>query len=425
MSNSTNKSKTPHLESPEHKQARYNKVSVFTKSKGFIYLTLLTITALFGSSFLMGICTPLAYCKWTINLHRRLADRVLGGWFLFTVSLMELVLNMKIKVTGDEIVRGENCVYILNHRTRFDWMWIWPLLYHYARLRKLKIVLKSPLKWVPGFGWACQQGAFLFLERSWSKDKKYMQNVLEYFNRVDEPIELLVFPEGTDFRPGAIASSAKFAKKNNLPEYNYILHPRITGFEFLVNELRSSKQISYVCDLTVGYPMNILQDEVDLCKFGNFPQETHFHVDKFKIEDLPSTYTNSELDNTTSTLPLNKISSNKASSKSSSSADTVGDWLNRRFLLKEKRLEKFYSEKNKNKRKFEDTESKTSYNSRTLGLYLSLVLWPTFTFIWICCLVKVRYPIFPNTYYIFLLHRANFLRRIRYTLSTNRVIFKK
>lgn len=51
----------------------------------------------------------------------------------------------------------------MNHRTRFDWMWIWIYLYHYANLNQLKIILKNELKYLPGFGWACQQASFIFL----------------------------------------------------------------------------------------------------------------------------------------------------------------------------------------------------------------------------------------------------------------------
>lgn len=47
----------------------------------------------------------------------------------------------------------DRTLIIMNHRTRVDWMLFWPCLFHCARLRKLKILLKSDLKYIPGPGW--------------------------------------------------------------------------------------------------------------------------------------------------------------------------------------------------------------------------------------------------------------------------------
>lgn len=111
----------------------------------------------------MGCLTPLAFFQPTLKLHRYLTDRVVAAWCLFVTSILELVLGMKIRVTGDSIIQNKNNLYFMNHRTRFDWMWIWIYLYHYANLNQLKIILKNELKYLPGFGWACQQASFIFL----------------------------------------------------------------------------------------------------------------------------------------------------------------------------------------------------------------------------------------------------------------------
>lgn len=367
------------------KRATLKRVTFLDQLKGFTFLATLTVTAFCGSMFLMGLVTPLAYIPQTVKYHRRLVDRVIGLWFLFAISIMELILKLKFRVTGDPIVRGENCLYFMNHRTRFDWMWIWPLLYHYARLRKLKIVLKSPLKWVPGFGWACQQAVFMFLKRHWNQDRQNMKDTLEYFNFVNNPVELLVFPEGTDFRPETLASSERFAIKNNLPKYNYVLHPRTTGFEFLIDEMRKKNQVSYVCDLTVGYPINMLQDEVELCKTGAFPREIHFHVEKFRIDELPNKFKmlGSEGESLETKL--------EESSEGGDGQVTVGDWLNERFRLKEQKLSDFYNHPDPTKRVFSEKESTETYQPRTLGMVLCLIFWPLATSLWISLIFSNYY----------------------------------
>ena len=56
---------------------------------------------------------------------------------------------------------------------------------------------------------------------------------------------MVLFPEGTDFTPGTKIRSDRFAEKNDLPKYDYVLHPRTTGFTYLVEQMRNSK--STIC----------------------------------------------------------------------------------------------------------------------------------------------------------------------------------
>lgn len=54
-------------------------------------------------------------------------------------------------------------------------------------------------------------------------------------------VQILLFPEGTDLSPSNIVRSNKYADKNNLPNYKHVLHPKTTGFVFLVETMRKSK----------------------------------------------------------------------------------------------------------------------------------------------------------------------------------------
>lgn len=381
---------------PINDPSKNHKIPFVEKLKGFSYLAILTVSAQVGSIAMMGMATPLAFIPKTVHWHSKIIDRIIGFWFLFCCSIMELLLQQKFRITGDPIIRKEKVLYIMNHRTRFDWMWIWPMLYHYGRLRNLKIVLKSPLKWVPGMGWACQQAAFMFLNRHWDLDRENMKNTLDYFNLVDKNFELLVFPEGTDLRPETKESSERFAEKNNLPKYEHVLHPRTTGFEFLVNEMRKNNQISYVCDVTVGYPINVLQDEVELCQTGAFPKEVHFHVEKFDINELPLRYT-SKLNNHDSGYSSPKsVERTKSTPENTELPEnqnnivTVADWLNDRWRKKEQTLKEFYSEPDPYKRRFSEIESKETYHPRKIGLVLSILIWPVLVYSWIYLLITSR-----------------------------------
>lgn len=47
-------------------------------------------------------------------------------------------------------------------------------------------------------GWAMQAGCYVFIQRRWEADKKHLENLLDYFCDIREPLQLLLFPEGTD-----------------------------------------------------------------------------------------------------------------------------------------------------------------------------------------------------------------------------------
>ncbi|XP_073868159.1 lysocardiolipin acyltransferase 1 isoform X4 [Macaca fascicularis] len=177
------------------------------------------------------------------------------------------MFGVKVIITGDAFVPGERSVIIMNHRTRMDWMFLWNCLMRYSYLRLEKICLKASLKSVPGF-------------------------------------------------ENSKARSNAFAEKNGLQKYEYVLHPRTTGFTFVVDRLREGKNLDAIHDITVAYPHNIPQSEKHLLR-GDFPREIHFHVHRYPIDTLPTSKEDLQL------------------------------WCHKRWEEKEERLRSFYQgEKN-------------------------------------------------------------------------------
>jgi len=71
---------------------------------------------------------------------------------------------------------------LLNHRTYYDWLFLWSWVLRFGRLINEKIVLKKPLKLIPGPGWAMQLFLFLFLNRRWEADKvNFIDNLILFF----------------------------------------------------------------------------------------------------------------------------------------------------------------------------------------------------------------------------------------------------
>lgn len=223
-----------------------------------------------------------------------------------------MMFGVKVIVTGDKPPKSENSVIIMNHRCRLDWMFFWSYMARYGELKHEKIIMKHELKHIPGPGWAMQNALYIFLCRRWEKDESYLNSVLSYFVNSSDSLQLLLFPEGTNFEEASKQKSDSFASKNNLPFYNYVLHPRVRGFTYCIEKLRQGN-LDAILDVTVGYSDNYCFEEVDLLK-GNVPSEIHFHIQRYSNDTLPQ--------------------------------DTQGleEWCCKQWKEKEERLKKFYTQ---------------------------------------------------------------------------------
>ncbi|PNI28513.1 LCLAT1 isoform 6, partial [Pan troglodytes] len=152
--------------------------------KGIYFILTLFWGSFFGSIFMLGPFLPLMFVN--PSWYRWINNRLVATWLTLPVALLETMFGVKVIITGDAFVPGERSVIIMNHRTRMDWMFLWNCLMRYSYLRLEKICLKASLKGVPGF------------ENSKSR-------------------------------------SNAFAEKNGLQKYEYVLHPRTTGFTFVVD----------------------------------------------------------------------------------------------------------------------------------------------------------------------------------------------
>lgn len=115
-----------------------------------------------------------------------------------------------------------------------------------------------------------------------------------------------------------IEKSNKFADENNLPRYEYVIHPRVTGFNYIFKRMYTNDQIDCVHDVTVGYRGGKMPERETDFLAGNLPKEIHFFIDKFSCEQIfegKNDKTNSEI---------------------------LEDWICDRWKKKEESLKKFY-----------------------------------------------------------------------------------
>ncbi|KAK6758103.1 hypothetical protein RB195_015740 [Necator americanus] len=129
--------------------------------------------------------------------------------------------------------------------------------------------------------------SFIFLDRSYETDKCRLDKMLDYYARCGFNYQILFYPEGTDKCPLATERSRKYAEKNQLVHYEYVLHPRTTGFVHMIQNMRRAGYIDYIYDVTIGFGDCIVQSEVDFVKYGACPKDVHYQVRRLNISDIP------------------------------------------------------------------------------------------------------------------------------------------
>uniref|UniRef100_A0A0N4WXA2 Acyltransf_C domain-containing protein n=1 Tax=Haemonchus placei TaxID=6290 RepID=A0A0N4WXA2_HAEPC len=143
-------------------------------------------------------------------------------------------------------------------------------------------------------------------------------------------LQILLYPEGTDKCPLATERSRKYAEKNGLVNYEYVLHPRTTGFVYIIQNMRKAGYIDFLYDVTIGFGDCIVQSEVDFAMHGVCSKDVHYQVKKIKIGDLPS------------------------------DDEKLANWLITLWREKEEKLRYFYS-KAPSEREFENTPDGRDY----------------------------------------------------------------
>ncbi|CEF63402.1 Lysocardiolipin acyltransferase 1 [Strongyloides ratti] len=321
----------------------------YFKLCGIFIAFLLFLSTLFGSIFMLWPFTFLIVIY--PSLWRRFADILVGLWFLFPAGLLELCYGIKFTATGDLISHKTPAIIIMNHRTRLDWLFFWNVLYRMdpILLTTEKIILKFFLKLIPGAGYSMCCNAFIFLKRTFLKDQASIDTILTYYRDTQNPYQILLFPEGTDKDDLGVARSNAYAEKFGLEKYEYVLHPRTTGFIHIVKKLRELNYIDFIYDVTVGYADKIVQGEDDIVKLGVFPKNIHFNVQKISIEDIGE------------------------------SDEEIEKWLKVKWEEKEKKLKEFYSNDDPNLRTFHKNDKTTNHfiltNHAKREMVMTIVFW--------------------------------------------------
>lgn len=252
--------------------------------KGVLALAILVCSA-FVTLICLAPITFLGFRLISVHWSRTAISIIFGHWLAIWPFFFEKVNKTKVIFAGDQVPAGERVMVLCNHRTEVDWMYIWSLALRKNSIGHVKYVLKSSVRNVPVFGWAFHVLEFLLIDRNWQLDEPVFASLLSTFKNPQDPLWLVIFPEGTDYSEEKCLRSQKFAEDHGLPKLSHVLLPRTKGFYACLSHLHGSLDAVY--DLTIGY-RNRLPLFLDNA-FGMDPLEVHIHVKRIPISDIPLT----------------------------------------------------------------------------------------------------------------------------------------
>lgn len=270
-------------------------------------------TLLTSASALLIFLAPLTFfllrlCS--IHWSRKLISHIFGCWLSMWPFFFEKINKTRVVFSGHKVPQAERAIVMCNHRTEVDWMYIWSLALRKKRVGSVKYVVKSSVRNAPVFGWAFHVLEFLLIDRRWQADELVFESMLSTFKGFQDPLWLVIFPEGTDYNEEKCEQSQKFAEEHGLPKLHHVLIPRTKGIYACLAQLHDS--VDAVYDLTIGYS-NGCPLFIDNA-LGTDPKEVHIHIKRIPISDIPLT------------------------------KNAVSEWLVKEFSRKDALLSHFYRE---------------------------------------------------------------------------------
>lgn len=212
-----------------------------------------------------------------------------------------------VRVSGDSSMVGQmtkkkdgslqcnfanRMVLMANHQLYTDWLYLWWIAYTNSMHGFIYIILKESLRNIPIIGWSAQFYNFIFLARNWEEDQRTFKKHLGKLNKPNDPMWLIIFPEGTNLSATTREKSKKWAEKNKLQDMKHQLLPRSTGLRFCLNELKDTTEWLYDC--TIAYegvpPGQFGQDIFTLRSTffeGRPPKSVNMHWRRFHIDSIP------------------------------------------------------------------------------------------------------------------------------------------
>ncbi|KAJ4844012.1 1-acyl-sn-glycerol-3-phosphate acyltransferase 3 [Turnera subulata] len=189
------------------------------------------------------------------NLYRRINKIVAELLWLELIWLLDWWAGLKIEVYADDetfqSMGKEHALLICNHRSDIDWLVGWIMAQRSGCLGSTLAIMKKEAKVLPIIGWSMWFSDYVFLERSWDRDRTTLESAFRKLADFPVPFWIALFVEGTRFTQEKLKAAQGFAASRGLPIPRNVLLPRTKGFVSAVTHIRSFVPAIYDCTVAV------------------------------------------------------------------------------------------------------------------------------------------------------------------------------
>lgn len=173
----------------------------------------------------------------------------------------------------------------MNHAYEVDWLFGWSFCEKIRVLGNCKAYAKKVISYIPTIGWSWKFAEFVFLERSFDKDKEVITNQLNEIFDYPDPVWLLLNAEGTRFTKSKHEASVKFAKERGMTVLNHHLIPRTKGFTASLPVLK--KKCASIMDVQLVFDAKAKTAPTIINLLRGNPLEAHIYLRRIPMNEVP------------------------------------------------------------------------------------------------------------------------------------------
>lgn len=224
------------------------------------------------------------------RLYRRIGYYLCYSFYSQIVFIADWWSNSKLYVYCDDDIRKkylgkEHVLLLMNHTYDIDWLIGWMLCEKVGVLGNCKAYAKKVIQYIPAIGWSWKFAEFVFLERSFDKDKETIGRQINEIFDYPDPVWLLLNAEGTRFTEKKHEASVKFAQERGMTVLKHHLIPRTKGFTASLPYLKEK------CPCILDIQLAFKKDEKVEPTIGNLLHGRsvtgHMYIRRIDMKSLP------------------------------------------------------------------------------------------------------------------------------------------
>lgn len=178
---------------------------------------------------------------------------------------------------------------LINHSYEIDWLVGWLLIEKFGGLGCTRGFIKNAIKYIPICGWFFGFAEHVFLQRSFDKDQKVIEQRISEYMTYPNSTWIVVTSEGTRFTKEKHETSKKFAKEKNVEPLRHHLIPRAKGFATCVPLLQK-----YDCPMIYNVQLAFDKDAPARPTLGNLLMgkgvTAHVYIERIPMAKAEPTF---------------------------------------------------------------------------------------------------------------------------------------